>query len=72
MVMLGICADLKAVSSIFAVDVVVICCWHSGVRQCGHAGAHVVMLGTYADVGKATQYAADSPQLKWLRAGPPS
>ena len=35
----------------------------------GCAGAHVVMLGTYVDVGKATQYAADSPQLKWLRAG---
>ena len=27
------------------------------------------MLGTYADVGRATQYAQDSPQLKWLRHG---
>ena len=29
------------------------------------------MLGTYADVGRATQYAQDSPQLKWLRHGAP-
>ena len=32
-------------------------------------GAHWIMLGTYADVGRATQYAQDSPQLKWLRHG---